>query len=233
LLKKTYEREPAVISELAHVRNWIFDLDNSLYCPSYGIFPKIDARMTAYISRLTGEPEPEARARQKRYFHEHGTTLAGLMRYHQVDPHEFLGDVHAIDLTDLPPNEALATRIAALPGRKFVFTNGDEPYARRVLGALSLADTFDGVHDIHACDYRPKPDAAGYHRLCERFGIDPRSALFVEDMAQNLRPAKALGMMTVWVNNGSERGSHGADPSFIDIEIADVSEWLASLGEHG
>jgi putative hydrolase of the HAD superfamily len=53
--------------------------------------------------------------------------------------------------------------------------------------------------------------------------------LFVEDMAQNLKPAKALGMTTVWVDNGSERGSHGADNSFIDHRIADVGDWLGSI----
>lgn len=216
---------------LAHVDSWIFDLDNSLYSPVHGIFPRIDARMTAYVSRLTGEPEAEARARQKRYFHEYGTTLAGLMAHHEVDPRHFLDDVHAVDLSHLPPDEALGARIAALPGRKFVFTNGDEPYARRVLAALALADAFDGVHDICACDYRPKPEGSGYRSLCARFAIDPTRALFVEDMAQNLRPAKALGMTTVWVNNGSERGGHDADSAFIDYEIADVGEWLLSLGE--
>ena len=215
--------------ELRHVDAWIFDLDNSLYSPSAGIFPQIDARMQAYIARLTGCPPDEARALQKRYFHEHGTTLAGLMAHHGVEPRAFLDDVHAVDLSALPPAPELAMAIAGLPGRKFVFTNGDEDYAGRVLAALGLADAFDGIHDVHHCAYRPKPDPSGYQGLCERFAIDPTRALFVEDMAQNLRPAKALGMVTVWVNNGSERGGHGADASFIDYEITDVATWLAEL----
>ena len=218
--------------ELAHVEAWIFDLDNSLYAPSTGIFPQIDARMQAYIARLTGCDPHEARTLQKRYFHEHGTTLAGLMLHHDVEPRHFLDDVHAVDLAALEPAPELVDAIAGLPGRKFVFTNGDEPYARRVLDALGLADAFDGVHDIHACDYRPKPEASGYRSLCERFAIDPARALFVEDMAQNLLPAKDLGMVTVWVNNGSERGGHGADASFIDYEITDVADWVATLKEH-
>lgn len=217
--------------ELRHVDAWIFDLDNSLYAPSAGIFPRIDARMQAYIARLTGCAPDEARVLQKRYFHEHGTTLAGLMAHHGVEPRAFLDDVHAVDLSDLPPAPELAAAIARLPGRRFVFTNGDEDYARRVLDALGLADAFDGVHDIHACLYRPKPEKSGYRGLCERFAIDPTRALFVEDMAQNLRPAKALGMTTVWVNNGSERGGHGADASFIDYEITNVASWLAEMME--
>ena len=38
-------------------------------------------------------------------------------------------------------------------------------------------------------------------------------------------------MTTVWVDNGSERGSHGADESFIDHRIGDVVEWLESIVE--
>lgn len=222
---------PAPHPDLRHIDAWIFDLDNSLYAPSAGIFPRIDARMQAYIARLTGCAPDEARALQKRYFHEHGTTLAGLMTHHGVEPRAFLDDVHAVDLSDLPAAPELAAAIARLPGRKFVFTNGDEEYAGRVLDALGLADAFDGIHDIHACLYRPKPEESGYRSLCERFAIDPARALFVEDMAQNLKPAKALGMATVWVNNGSERGGHGADASFIDYEITDVATWLAEMME--
>ena len=51
----------------------------------------------------------------------------------------------------------------------------------------------------------------------------------VEDMAQNLKPAKQLGLNTVWVDNGSERGNHGHDDAFIDITIHDVGEWLDQI----
>jgi putative hydrolase of the HAD superfamily len=116
-----------------------------------------------------------------------------------------------------------------LPGRKLVFTNGDAPYARRVLGALGIEQHFEELHDIHASDLRPKPDEHGYRLLLDRFAIDPNRAAMVEDMAQNLRPAKMLGMTTIWVDNGSERGNHAHHPDFIDLTIADVGEWLEQL----
>ena len=213
----------------AHVRDWIFDLDNCLYPASTGLFELIDRRMGGYIERLLDCDPVEARRVQKSHFHEHGTTLAGLMAEHDVDPHHFLGDVHDIALDRITPDERLAAGLARLPGRKFVFTNGDEPYARRVLAAIGVDGHFDGLHDIHACELKPKPDPHGYALLCRRFGIDPAYALMVEDMAGNLRAAKALGMTTVWVDNGSERGAHGADPAFIDHTIADVGEWLESI----
>ena len=216
-------------SRFSHIRDWVFDLDNCLYPASTGLFALIDERMGAYIQRLMDCDLVEAKRIQKAHFHEHGTTLAGLMRECEVDPHDFLQDVHAIPLDRISPNPRLATGLARLPGRKFIFTNGDAPYARRVLEAIGVDGHFDDLHDIHASGLRPKPDPQGYGLLCERFGIDPQAAVLVEDMAQNLKPAKALGMTTVWVDNGSERGAHLAEDGHIDLVIADIGEWLDEI----
>ena len=225
---------PRFSSLFGHVSDWIFDLDNCLYPASTGLFELIDERMGGYIERLLGCDPIEAKRVQKAHFHEHGTTLAGLMREHEVDPHHFLEDVHAIPLDRIARDERLAVGLARLPGRKLVYTNADEPYARRVLEALGVGEHFAELHDIHAAELRPKPDRHGYELLLARFGIDPRSAAMVEDMAQNLKPAKELGMTTVWVDNGSERGNHGHHPDFIDLTIANVGEWLEEmLDENG
>lgn len=216
----------------AHIRDWIFDLDNCLYPAATGLFDLIDERMAAYIQRLLDCDHEEAKRVQKAHFHEHGTTLAGLMKEHEVDPHDFLSDVHDIALDRVQCDERLARLLPRLPGRRFVFTNGDAPYARRVLDAIGVAGHFDDLHDIHASSYRPKPDPFGYEVLCERFGIDPTRALLVDDMVQNLAPAKALGMTTIWVDNGSERGNHNYDSEVVDERISDVGAWLESfLGE--
>ena len=212
-----------------HVSDWVFDLDNCLYPASTGLFALIDERMGAYIQRLLDCDPVEAKRVQKAHFHEHGTTLAGLMRAHDVDPHDFLKDVHAIPLDCIRADDRLSRALGRLPGRKLIFTNGDAPYARRVLEALGVSHHFGELHDIHAAELRPKPDAHGYRLLLDRFGIDPARAAMVEDMAQNLKPAKALGMTTVWVDNGSERGGHGHHPDFIDLTIADVGEWLEDM----
>ena len=216
----------------AHIDDWIFDLDNTLYPASTRLFDLIDERMTAYVGRVTGHDPVEARRVQKNYFRDHGTTLAGLMRHHGVEPRHFLDDVHAIELDRVAPDERLARGLAALPGRRFIFTNGDAAYAGRVLTAIGIGDQFHGLIDIHACNYLPKPDAHGYRLLVDRFAIDPARAVLIEDMAKNLKPAKALGMTTVWVDNGSERGNHGADDDFIDYRIGNVAEWLISILEN-
>ena len=214
---------------LGHVTEWIFDLDNCLYPASTGLFELIDERMGAYIERLLGVDPAEAKRVQKAHFHAHGTTLAGLMKDHRVDPHDFLEDVHAIPLDRVSPDERLALGLARLPGRKLIFTNADEPYARRVLEAIGISDHFSELHDIHAAELQPKPNEHGYRLLLDRFGIDPGRAAMIEDMAHNLRPAKELGMTTIWVDNGSERGNHGHHPDFIDLAISDVGEWLEEM----
>jgi putative hydrolase of the HAD superfamily len=213
----------------AHIRDWIFDLDNCLYPASTGLFALIDERMGAYVERLLGCGPEEARRVQKAHFHEHGTTLAGLMREHDVDPHDFLADVHDIPLDRVQADERLGALLPRLPGRRFVFTNGDAPYARRVLEAIGVHRHFDDLHDIHASDLRPKPDPHGYAMLCERFNIDPSHALLADDMVKNLAPAKALGMTTVWVDNGSEQAGRDHDTGAVDVRVDDIGDWLERI----
>jgi putative hydrolase of the HAD superfamily len=215
-----------------HVDCWIFDLDNTLYPPSTRLFDQIDVRMGEFIQNLLGCDAVEARRVQKLFFHDHGTTLSGLMHYHAIDPHEFLDFVHDIDMTPLAAAPPLADRLAALPGRKLVFTNGDDAYAARVLAGLGLSESFDGIWDIHAMNYRPKPEASAYSGLIEAFAIRPETAVFVEDMARNLAPAKALGMQTVWIDLATEWGDRAKDDAAIDLVIDDIDRWLASLADH-
>jgi len=213
---------------LAHVDSWIFDLDNTLYPASARLFSQIDAKMGAYIQDLLGVDAVEAHRVQKQLFHSHGMTLPGLMADHGVDPHHFLAAVHDVDVDVVAPHPELADLIGRLPGRKFVFTNADAPYAARVLARLGLSDSFDALHDIHALGYVPKPQPAAYAHMCAAHGIEPTRALFVEDMARNLVPAKAIGMTTVWIDNGSEQGP-GESRDHIDLTIPDVGSWLAGV----
>ncbi|AJP73790.1 pyrimidine 5'-nucleotidase [Sphingomonas hengshuiensis] len=216
--------------ELSHVRTWIFDLDNTLYPASSNLFPMIDARIGDYVRTLLACDAEEAHRIQKGYFHAHGTTLSGLIADHGVDPHHYLDFVHDIDMTVLERNEAVVEALTLLPGRKLVFTNGDVNYAGKVLDRLGLGATFEAIHDIHATAYRPKPEPIAYQGLCDAYALDPHECLFVEDMARNLKPAKAIGMTTVWIDNGSEQGID-QDRSFIDYSVADLGDWLHDILE--
>ncbi|WP_370170796.1 pyrimidine 5'-nucleotidase [Sphingobium abikonense] len=218
-----------MLPALSHVDSWIFDLDNTLYPAKADLFALIDVKMGEYIQGLLGCNPVLARETQKRYFIEHGTTLSGLMHHHGIEPREFLDYVHDISMERLEVDPALNAAIGALPGRKLIFTNGDADYAGRVLEKLGLSDAFELIHDIHACQYVPKPDPSGYDALCKIHDIDPARAAFFEDMARNLRPAKAIGMATIWVNNGSEAGNHDHHPDFIDFETDHLTPFLADI----
>ncbi|RYD49653.1 MAG: pyrimidine 5'-nucleotidase [Sphingomonadales bacterium] len=217
-------------AELSHIENWIFDLDNTLYPASGDLWSQIDALIGQYVQALLKCGPEEAHRIQKGYFHSHGTTLNGLMTEHDVDPHHYLDAVHKVDLSGLETNLALAEALVRLPGRKLIFTNANAPYAVQVLERLGMGDTFEGVHDIHSSDYRPKPDPLAYDSMCAAYRVDPKTSLFVEDMARNLKPAKAIGMTTVWIDNGSEQ-TGDPDRSFIDYTINDLGAWLHEILE--
>ena len=182
-----------------HVTTWVFDLDETLYAPDCALFARIEAKMTAWIVAELGVEAAEADRLRARWWHDHGTTLAGLMRDHGTDPDPFLEDVHDIDLGALAPDPALRAAIAALPGRRVIHTNGTAPYAERVLAARGLAGLWDAVHGIEHAAYLPKPDAAAYARIHARDGLDPTRAAMFEDSARNLVVPHALGMTTVHV----------------------------------
>jgi putative hydrolase of the HAD superfamily len=213
---------------LAEIETWIFDLDNTLYPHSCNLFAEAEARMAAFIMAELKLELDAAHALRRRFFQDHGTTLRGLMLEHDIAPGRFLDYVHDVDLTPVPPDPLLAASIAALPGRKFVFTNATVSYARRVLGRIGLGEHFAAVHDVIACDYLPKPDPSGYRALLDSYNIDPGRALMVEDQARNLVPAAALGMTTAWVRTANERAAEGATGDHVHHVVEALAPWLAA-----
>jgi putative hydrolase of the HAD superfamily len=165
---------------------------------------------------------------RRRFFLDHGTTLRGLMLEHGIAPRRFLDYVHDIDLSPVEADPVLDAALAALPGRKFVFTNGTDDYARRILRRLGIDRHFTDIHDITACSYYPKPDPSGYRVMIERHGIDPATALMVEDMARNLPPAAAMGMTTAWVRTQSDWARQGCEPEHIHHVVDELGPWLAA-----
>ena len=216
-------------SPLTYIDTWVFDLDNTLYHPKHRLFDQIDAKMGTFIADMFNCDLVEARRIQKDYFHAHGTTLAGLMKDHGVKPDHFLDVVHDIILDNLEPEPGLREALAALPGRRLIFTNADATYAGRVLDKLGVADLFDGIFDIHTAHYVPKPADAPYTALVKMFAIDPARSIFFEDMARNLSPAHRLGFTTVWIDNGSESGDRDSDPAYIDYHIDDLVPFLQGI----
>lgn len=190
---------PPAINSLSHITDWVFDLDNTLYPRECNLFAQIDVRITKYVMDLTRLEFQAARDLQKSYYRDFGTTLNGLMQRHEVDPEHFLNNVHAIDYSPVDPHPDLVEAIRALPGRKFILTNGDTGHARAVLARLGGSDLFEHVHDIRAMTYVPKPHRAAYDGFFALYGIDPKRAVMFDDLEKNLVVPHEVGMSTVQV----------------------------------
>ena len=221
------------------VEHWVFDLDNTLYPPRFDLFGQIDTRMAEFIAAYLGVDETEARRVQKEFYVEHGTTLAGLMAVHRMEPQAFLDYVHAIDVSVVPPDPALGEAIARLPGRKVIFTNGSVKHAENVAGRLGILGVFDGVYDIVTTEFAPKPHSLAYERFLKASGINATRAAMFEDLPRNLEVPHALGMTTVWVRPQGEAGperyqklSHeGGDGDHIHHVADDLAGFLRALSK--
>lgn len=184
---------------LSDIKNWVFDLDNTLYSPEEDIFSQIDKRMTEFIISKFNVNEEEAFNIQKKYFLEYGTTLSGLMKRKNIDPDEFLEFVHDINLEILKPNIELSKIIKNLPGDKFIFTNGSKKHAENVLKQLEMSGIFDDIFDIKESNFIPKPNINAYLNFIDKTKIEPDVSIMFEDIGRNLEAAKKLGMKTVLI----------------------------------
>lgn len=210
-------------ASFSHVRTWVFDLDNTLYAPAVRLFDQIETRMTDYVMRATGAARPEAEHLRKSYWAEYGTTLAGLMTHHDIDPDHYLDEVHDISFDALTPDPHLAGLIAQLPGRRIVYTNGSAPYAAQVLRARGLTQAFDAIYGVEHADYAPKPRAEAFERVFARDGVSPASGAMFEDDPRNLVAPHAMGMRTVHVAPSPAPAPH------IHHHTDDLSAFLARL----
>lgn len=192
----------------SHVSHWVFDLDNTLYPPQARLFDQIEQRMTAFVMEALKVDRTEADRLRKDYWARYGTTLAGLMREHDLDPARYLVDVHDISLDHLEKDAELAARIADLPGRRIVYTNGSAPYAERVLEARGLTGLFDAIYGVEHANYRPKPERAAFETVFARDGVAPERAAMFEDDPRNLAAPHAMGMRTVHVAPDRHEADH-------------------------
>lgn len=211
---------------LHEIETWVFDLDNTLYPATATVYPEVESRMNDFIMAELKLELAAAIALRKRFFAAHGTTLRGLMNDYGLPPQPFLDYVHELDLSSLTRDEALGAAIAALPGRKLIFTNATQRHAERVLAQLGLAQHFCGIHDIEACAFVPKPDPSGYRALLARHGVAPGRAAMIEDIAKNLVPAAALGMTTVWVKGGPHGDAADAAAAHVHHIVEDLAAFL-------
>ena len=207
---------------------WLFDLDDTLHRADAGIFRLINRRMTEFMARELNLSLPEASDLREHYWRHYGATLGGLQQHHpQVCPAEFLHQSHRLPelIAALQPMPHIDTALAALPGRKAVFSNGPAFYVRALIEAMRLGSHFEalfGVDDL-ALHYKPQPQA--FHLVCATLAVPPQQCVLVDDSPANLQAAKALGMRTVWF------GSRAQPQPCADHIARDMSELQALTGK--
>ncbi len=192
---------------ISHV---LFDLDNTLYPQSSGLWEAIGDRINLYMTQRLGMRPDEVSRKRDDFLVAFGTTLNALRHYYGIDPDEFLAFVHDLPLQNyIGYDPSLDQMLERLPVRKVIFTNADAPHARRVLACLRIARHFERIIDIHALEFVNKPDRRAYLKALDYISARPEECVFVEDSLINIRPARAMGMLTVLVRNGNR--ADGAD----------------------
>lgn len=207
----------------AKIDTWLFDLDETLYPPSLALFDQIDVKMTEFVMAELGVDRNHADQLRYEYYRDHGTTLAGLMRNHSMEPYPFLDHVHEINLDHVTPDQNLATAIDALPGRKIVYTNGSKGHAEKVTKARGIDHLFDDMFGVEHADFIPKPDRRAFELIFEQAAITPQTTAFFEDTAKNLREPAAMGVATVLVRAGVDA------PDFVDLHRDDMMDALTHI----
>jgi putative hydrolase of the HAD superfamily len=209
--------------DFSHITTWVFDLDNTLYPPEMRLFDQIEVKMTNWVMEALKVDRARADHLRAYYWQTYGTTLAGLMREHDVDPGPYLTDVHDIDFSVLSPDPGLARAIAALPGRKIIYTNACAPYAERVLAARGLSGLFAAIYGVEHASFHPKPDAQAFATVFAQDGLNPKAAAMFEDDSRNLVVPHALGMRTIHVAPDPAPADH------IHHHTHDLAAFLAAL----
>ena len=212
--------------------NWIFDLDNTVYDINAGVFEKISSRITDFIITALSVTREEANFVRSNMYKKYGLTLTGLMREYGIAPDEYLDYIHDVTHPELKYDEQLKLNLKNLTGRKFIYTNASKNHSKNILSVMGIEAEFEKILDIKATQYLPKPDPKSYNIMLKAFGISGDqigNSIFIEDTAKNLRPAKSLGIKTVWIENEFNLKDYRENSEFIDYKYSDLKSFLNDI----
>jgi len=196
-----------------------FDLDDTLYPASSGLWPTIKDRMNRYMIERMYIPAEEVPFLREKYFRTYGTTLRGLQANHKLDVADYLAYVHDIRLADyIHPDPIQRSVLASLETRNLIFTNADANHARRVLRVLQIEEYFSDVVDVNRMEPVCKPSPQAFALAMQAAGeSDPSKCVMIDDLPHTTRAAKALGLHALLYGAASAAGS--ADAAFSDWRL--------------
>ena len=185
--------------------------------------------MTLFIQEKLGLDEKKAKELQTNYFYKYNTSLNGLMIHHDIPPEEFLEYVHDIDLSFMEKDLVLRNELENINLNKFVFTNGSRAHVKNIVKTLGIEDQFKDIFDIVDAKFHPKPEAKAFDLMVDKFKIDPKETLYIEDIAKNLSIGKERGTITAWLINNEYWGKKESDKDYIDYKIENLSLFLKEI----
>jgi len=185
----------------------IFDLDDTLYPSSNGVWSLLKDRINQYMIEYLGYTKADALKVQIAYFNKYGTTLRGLQIEHQIDPLHYLHFVHDVPIQKvIKPNLLLKQILSTIQQKKVIFTNADRWHANRVIEALDIQLFFDEIVDIMDIQPYCKPMPEAFEIAINKLGIrNPSTCLFIDDSLRNITVADSLGLQTVWVSDNDKQ----------------------------
>ena len=195
------------------------------------VFGQVSQRMTMFISERLKIDMEEAKKLQTDYFYKYNTSLNGLMIHHDIPPEEFLKYVHTIDLSFMKEDKIMRNELEKLDMEKFIFTNGSAEHAKNILTHLGVYDLFgrDKIFDIKDAGYVPKPEAKTFDLMVEKFVLNPKETIYIEDIAKNLSIGYERGCATVWLINDEHFGKIDSDKDYISHKIENLSLFLKEI----
>ena len=165
-------------------------------------------------------------------YKKYGLTLTGLMSEYRIDPDDYLDYIHNVRHPELKYDGQLKLKLHNLSGRKFIYTNASQDHAKNILSVMGIDAEFEKILDIKATQYVPKPDPKSYGIMLESFGISKNqieNSIFIEDTAKNLRPAKLLGLKTVWMENERNLEDYKENSEYVDLIYSDLKSFLNDI----
>jgi putative hydrolase of the HAD superfamily len=187
--------------------------------------------MTLFIKEKLNLNDKEAKELQTNYFYKYNTSLNGLMLNHNVIGEEFLKFVHDVDISFMKEDKVMRNELEQLNMEKFIFTNGSAEHAENILTHLGVYDLFgrEKVFDIQDAGYVPKPNAKTFDKMVNKFGINPKETIYIEDIARNLSIGFERGCTTVWLINDEHFGKMDSDKDYISHKIKNLSLFLKEI----
>lgn len=211
----------------------LFDLDETLYQSSTGLWNAIRVRMNRYMHERVGLPRDVIPQLREQYYRHYGTTLRGLQIHHQVDMDDYLAYVHDLPLRDyLQPDPVLRAILKQLPQSRWIFTNADSAHANRVLDVLGISECFIGIIDVRALQPACKPAKEAMQKALEITGASvPGECVFLDDSPANIAAASQYGFTTVLVGNGSHPDADSYHvPNLVDLPETYPDFWDELIG---